>query len=114
MRALPILLLAGGCALFGGRSGRPGSGEPTTTELNSHLDVTLLNHCAHPVEVCYARDTCLVLANKKPHVVHAPAEGNEVYVRLKDSPVRVSADETFYVIEIDPDCTHLERRTMTR
>lgn len=114
MRALPVLFLVAGCELFGGKAGRQGRGQPITPTVHSHLDVTLVNRCAHPVEVCYGSETCLVLSGDKPRVVHAATEGNEVFVRIKDSPKSVSADVTFDMVEIDASCAHLERRIRPR
>lgn len=74
------------------------------------LDVTLVNHCAHPVEVCYGKDHCLSLPDQKPQLVHADTlGGSDVFVSLKGTDKSVFANITFDEIEVDETCQRLER-----
>ncbi len=121
MRALPAVILLAGCGLFGGgsggsgRGGRQSRGAETTPTMRSHLEVTLLNRCAHPVEVCYGPETCLTLSGSAPRVVHAETTGNsQIFVSLKDSASGVFADVTFAMIVIDASCAHLDRQIKPR
>jgi hypothetical protein len=111
MRALPVLLLAAGCGLFGGKGGRRGQSQPTQTAARGNLDLTLVSRCTHPVEVCYgSAEKCLTLDGHSPRSLRAATGTGEVFVTLKGSSASSFADATFSLVEVDESCAHLGRR----
>jgi hypothetical protein len=76
----------------------------------SHLDLVFVSHCSRPVEVCYASQSCLTIADAKPRRVRAATGGlAEVFVSLKGAPTGVFADATFSEIVIEDSCARLYR-----
>ncbi len=121
MRVWPMLLLVGGCGLFGGgggggRGGRRGQGQATQTAGRGHLELVLSSRCPHPVDVCYgASEKCLTLADSAPRSLHASTGGTgEVLVTIKDSSTNIFADATFSMVEVDESCARLSRRLKPR
>jgi hypothetical protein len=105
--ALLLAALSSGCDTFGDRSAR-------RDEKRGHLDLTLVNRCARPAELCYAADACVTLNDARPQKVRAQASGGQVLVTLKGTERSALADETFAQIEIDETCGRLERKLAPR
>jgi hypothetical protein len=114
MRLCVALVFVTGCGLFGGQGRRGSSSEPAAPSHPSHLELTLVSHCAQPVEICYGSPPkCLTLAGPKPRVVSAATGGTgDLFVTLKDAPSGIFADLTFSTIEVDDGCKRI-RRSLT-
>ena len=112
VNSLAILLLFSGCGLFGGQSGRRGQSQPTQAAAPDSLDMTLMSHCTHAVEVCYGSpEKCLTLNSDTPRSLHVATGGTgEVFITLKTSTASAFADGTFSMVEVDESCARLRRR----
>ena len=100
-----------GCGLFGGsKNTRMGQTESSSSNA-TRLDLTLVSHCAHPVEVCYGSPAkCVTLSGGATRAIDAATGGTgEVFVAFKDAPSGVFSDVTFSTIEVDESCTRLRR-----
>jgi hypothetical protein len=107
VRWLLLVFVLPGCDAWNGNR-RP---DPP---LRSHLEITLQSRCARPVELCYAADRCVTVADGKPQKVRAEASGNQVPVELRGSDRAISADETFDLVEVDESCERVARRVGPR
>jgi hypothetical protein len=112
MRFGVALLFLGGCGLFGGgQNTRHGTTETVAPSSPARLEITLVSHCARPVELCHGSPpSCVTLANQAQLVLKAQTGGTgEVFISLKDAPNGVFLDTTFATLEVDESCTHIHR-----
>jgi len=108
-RSFLFVVLLAACEQMNAKPGRmadPSNSGP------GHIDVTLVNLCAKPVELCYgAQEKCVTLVDTKPKMVRADTGGgNQVLVNMKGGDAHAFADETFNQIEVAASCARLERK----